>query len=510
MFYHKSSALACAIISLSAFQTLNAEDFYSLEVSPQKPYKLNEADAQKIYDQALSWSQESPETLKVHPSAKHFPGLLKDGYKTITKDIHLEHKKMPDHLRGINAKLGYSRNYNLPDNQTHYSTGLYAPAGKPIELTVPAELRGKVSVQIGIHSDKVPPNSKWHTEWRRMPLVTNTKLLDQEKVSITSPFGGLIYLNVAPEMSDLNATVRIEGGSPVAHYVAGKTSPEEFRVMLEASAAPWGEFETDNLIVTMSTEGLKKIKNLEESALIWKDIIGACYDLAQIPEPFFRKQRIVLDEQISLGLMHSGYPVMAHHREGVQHYEAEQFIYDPSTLNSAWGFFHEIGHNMQNYNDWVFSGTTEVSVNFFSLYVYDMIIMGRDKSHSGVSAESTQRAIKKFFDNGAKFEDWQKDPFLGLILFRQIRNEFGWDTYKKLFTRFNESSITGKPCYLPCESTGDQRKIDNWVYHLSDITQRDLAPFFKAWSIPVSDGVSEATKKWKKWMPYHFNPTPAK
>ncbi len=498
------AAIACLVLSLSSAK---AEDFLTLELSPEKPYSLsNEAEAQKIFDQAVKWSKESPDIRSIHPSAKHFPGLLKEGYEVVTKDVAVQHKKMPDHLRGINAKLGLSINYNLPNNQTHYSTGLYAPAGEPIEVTVPAEMRGKASVQIGIHTDKIPAKSNWHKEWRRMPLVTNTKALNEEKVTITSPFGGLIYINVDPEMSDINSSVRIAGAVEAVRYVAGKTTREEFATMLANSHAPWGEFETDNLIISMSTEGLRKIKEPEESARVWKDIIGACYDLAQIPEPFFRKQRIVLDEQIWLGLMHSGYPVMAHHREGVQHYEAEQFIYDLSSLSSAWGFFHEIGHNMQNTHDWVFSGTSEVSVNFFSLYIYDQVIMGMDKSHSGVSAAATQNAMKSYFANGAKFEEWKKSPFLGLILFRQIRNEFGWDVYKKIFARFNESSLTGKPCFLPCDSTGDQRKIDNWVYHLSDITKRDLAPFFKVWGIPVSDGVTAVTKQWEPWMPYHFNP----
>ncbi len=486
---------------------LHAADFFTLELSPERPYRLNNVqEANRILLQGAQWSQHSPDIRSIHPSAKHFPGLLKEGYQSISKDIPIKHKKMPDHLRGINKKLGLSRNFNFPNDLTHYSTGLYAPAGVPIELIVPADLRGKASVQIGIHTDTIPAQSSWHRHWRRMPYVTNSKALSDEKVTITSPFGGLIYINVDPEMQDLDSTLRISGGVQTARYIAGETTPEQFRAMLAQSPAPWGEFETDNLIITMSNEGLKKIKDPAESARVWQGIIGACYELAQIPEPFFRKQRIVLDEQISIGLMHSGYPVMAHHCEGVEHYEAEQFIYDPSTLSAAWGFFHEIGHNMQNTTDWVFSGTSEVSVNLFSLYIYDQIIMGSDQSHDGVSAAATQKAMKEYFAGGAQYEDWKKSPFLGLILFRQIRNEFGWDVYKKIFARFNESSLTNKPCYLPCESSGDQRKIDNWVYHLSDITQRDLAPFFIAWGIPVSAGISDSTKQWRPWMPYSFNP----
>ncbi len=491
---------------ICASSLLAAADFFTLEVSPQNPYKHIEPEATEIYEQGEKWSRESPTILTAHPSAKHFPGLLKEGYKTVKQEVSLKHKQITPEQQAIDMKLGYSRNFNLPNNVTHYSTGLYAPAGTVITITAPPSLIGKASAQIGIHTDKIPNKKHNNTHWRRMSHVTNTKPLDAEQITITSPFGGPIYINIDPKSPDIIAKLTIEGATPIAHYKDGKTSLKEWHQMLEQTAAPWGEFETDNLIITMSTEGLKKIKNPVATAQLWSDIIGACYDLAQIPQPFYRKQRIVLDEQIALGLMHSGYPIMAHHREGVQHYESEQFIYNPETLDAAWGFFHEIGHNMQNHVDWVFSGTTEVSVNFFSLYIYDQIIMGMDRSHTGVSAKSTRSAMNRYFARGAHFEEWKKDPFLGLILFRQIRNEFGWDVYKKLFARFNESSTLGVPCWLPCNSTGDARKIDNWVYHLSDITQRDLAPFFQAWGIPVSPQLAEYTKKWRMWMPYHFHP----
>ncbi len=484
-----------------------AKDFFTLEVSPKKPYIHAEPEATLIYEQGERWSRESPALLQVHPSAKHFPGLLKKGYKVVTRDVPLRHVQINSLFAAINKNLLISVNYNRPDNQTHYSTGLYAPAGKAITVQVPEQLIGKAEIQLGIHTDRIPTKTSWHREWRRMPFITTAKLIDKQSVTISNPFGGLIYINLRPEAADVSCRVRIEGGSPAPHYVQGETTMEQWRAMLSETAAPWGEFETENLIITMSTEGLRKIKDPERIAQVWSSIIGACYDLAQIPDPFFRKQRIVLDEQVWLGLMHSGYPVMAHHREGVQHYEAEQFIHEPETLENAWGFFHEIGHNMQNVTDWVFHGTMEVSVNLFSLYIYDQVIMGRELAHTGVSGKATRAAMERYFSNGARYEDWVKDPFLGLILFRQIRNEFGWDVFKKLFARFNAANIAGVPMELPCESTGDQRKIDYWVYHLSDLTQRDMAPFFLAWGIPVTPELVDYTaKRWRHWMPYHFKP----
>ena len=53
-----------------------------------------------------------------------------------------------------------------------------------------------------------------------------------------------------------------------------------------------------------------------------------------------------------------------------------ELLMKASKGGANWGFFHEIGHNMQNLN-WVFGGTTEVSNNFFSLYMFDRLMGGR-------------------------------------------------------------------------------------------------------------------------------------
>ena len=42
-------------------------------------------------------------------------------------------------------------------------------------------------------------------------------------------------------------------------------------------------------------------------------------------------------------------------------------------MAGSWGLYHELGHNHQN-RDWTFDGTVEVTVNLFTLYVYDKVL----------------------------------------------------------------------------------------------------------------------------------------
>jgi hypothetical protein len=167
-----------------------------------------------------------------------------------------------------------------------------------------------------------------------------------------------------------------------------------------------------------------------------------------------------------------------------------------------WGFFHEIGHNMQNL-DWVFGGTTEVSCNFFSLYMFDRLLGGRDDAHTGVSNKETQDMMKKYFSEGADYEKWKKNPFLGLIMFRQLQEAFGWETFKKFFRECHTlAAIDQAGTYAKT----DVQKRDLWAGLFSRAAGRNVAPFFEKWGIPISDAAKKDLSSLPEWMPYNFPP----
>ncbi|HEY5392303.1 MAG TPA: M60 family metallopeptidase, partial [Hanamia sp.] len=50
----------------------------------------------------------------------------------------------------------------------------------------------------------------------------------------------------------------------------------------------------------------------------------------------------------------------------------------------------------------------------------------------------------------------------------------------------------------------DQKKRDLWVSTFSKVTQRNIAPFFEKWGIPISDNVKSNLQNLTTWMPYNF------
>lgn len=475
-------------------------------ITPEKPLSVKDTTLRK---EVAKWCmqqlrEKDYRKIKAHPSADIFPGKVKDGYAFITKTIDIQHKKISDSLIPIVSKLDYSS----PWANTMYSTGLYAVPGEYVEIIIPKSLKDKnISVQIGCHSDRLDQWVASKEDWRRMPIIVKKQKLENEKTRVASPFGGLIYITASPKSDDWNEQVTINHAIAAPLFELGTTTQQDWESQLKNNKAPWGELASNDIIISIPDSVLQTVKDPEKVMKLWNLIIGGEMDLAQIPHPFYREQRLVVDEHIGGGFMHSGYPIMVHHSP-VKHMLSEDIIANPELLmkpskgGANWGFFHEIGHNMQNL-DWVFGGTTEVSCNFFSIYMFDRLMGGRDDAHSGVSNTNTQKMMKKYFTEGADYEKWKKDPFLGLVMFRQLQEAFGWESFKKFFREYQ--SMAAKDPTGSYVST-DERKRDLWVKTFSTITSRNIAPFFEKWGIPVSEEAKSDLSRYPVWMPYNFPP----
>jgi hypothetical protein len=319
----------------------------------------------------------------------------------------------------------------------------------------------------------------------------------------SNPFGGLIYISCPPTNAAWQADITFSNAVQSPLFRLGKTTDDEWKTMVEATGAPWGELATSNLILMLPTRVLKGIYDPTARMQIWDRVIGAEMDLAQLPVPFYRPQRLVTDVHMGGGFMHSGYPIMVHHcpEKGMS---TEGFISDPAQFSQPanggpnWGFFHEIGHNMQN-QDWVFDGTTEVSVNLFSLYCFDKIAGGRDNAHEGVSNRGTQKMLRDYFSKSPDFKHWQSDPFLALTTFPLIQNDFGWELFKRTFRRYQGLPDARRP-------KSDVEKRDRLVRYLSEAAGCNFAPYFTLWGIPLSHGLKSDLKKYPEWIPYNFPP----
>ncbi|MFA6275314.1 MAG: M60 family metallopeptidase [Pedobacter sp.] len=494
--------IALLATGLTTFAQDATKDPATVLITPQQTLSKNDTvfrkEISKWSDQVLKSTDYK--NIKAQPSSANFPGSVKEGYKFVSQPVAITHQKIADSLVSVVSTLGYS-GY---DSDVMYSTGLYAAAGEYIEVDVPKGTNvNDLSVQIGAHSDRLNYWVAGKEDWRRMPIITKKQKLVIGKNYLTSPFGGLIYIDIKPKGESRSIDFKISHAVTAPLFILGKTSQSDWQAQLKNNKAPWGEMATQNVILTLPDSVLQTIKNPDDVMKLWDLIVGGEMELAQMPLPFYRAQRLVPDEQIGGGYMHSGYPIMIHHSPS-KHMLSNEIMADPSLLmkpsggGANWGFFHEIGHNMQNLN-WVFGGTTEVSNNFFSLYMFDRLIGGRDNAHSAISNANTQKQMKKYFAEGPSYDKWKSDPFLGLIMFRQMQEGFGWESFKSFFIAYQKMGAT-------IGRLNDQQKRDLWVKTYSNIVKRNLAPFWNTWGVTISDATTKELSVYPQWKPYNFPP----
>jgi len=498
----KKTIFAALAIAFAFSGFAQQTDPSQIVISPLNPLSAKEVELRKSISE---WSNKelsntNYKQIRAHPSSVNFPGTAKTGYIFKNAKVHIKHEKIQDSLVGIVSKMQYSG----PWNNNLYSTGLYAVAGEPIEIDVPKNVNVKeLKVQIGTHSDRLDQWVAGGEDWRRMPIITKKQDLKNGKNYLTSPFGGLIYISFPPKADSWESDFVIDHAIASPQFILGKTTKKEWQNQLKANKAPWGELAANNVILTLPDSVLQKVNDPEEVMKLWDLIIGGEMELAQINQPYYRAQRIVIDEHIGGGFMHSGYPVMVHHSPSKRMLSADvvanpSLLMKPSKGGANWGFFHEIGHNLQNL-DWVFGGTTEVSCNFFSLYMFDRLLGGRDEAHSAIENVNTQKSMKKYFADRPDYEKWKKDAFLGLIMFRQLQEAFGWESFKAFFREYQKLANQE-------ERRNDQQKRDLWVKTFSTVTHQNIAPFFEKWGIPISDTTKNNLNNFPVWMPYNFPP----
>jgi hypothetical protein len=495
-----TSALCASLPAVAQDTNQAACTAENIVISTAKPLSTKQTQLRKALYALCQERLEAPAgKFGAHPSAAVFPGPVSTNAPRISRTLKLKHVPPPAEMMPLIKPLDYSD----PFAPTMYSTGLYAAPGEVVTVTIPADLVGKLQVQIGCHSDNLNEWEGSKQDWRRVPLLVSHRKLEAEHTQASNPFGGLVYLTCAPTAKAWEADITISNAVMAPWFILGQTTDTEWKRMLETTGAPWGELATDNVIIMLPTSVLKSVTDPAKRMAIWNTIIGATMDLAQLPVPFYRAQRLVTDVHIGGGFMHSGYPIMIHHCPELG-MSTEDYISDPARFAQPanggpnWGFFHEIGHNMQNL-DWVFDGTTEVSVNLFSLYCFDKVCGGRDAAHEGVSPSTTRRMLKSYFGKPANFKHWQSDPFLGLVTFRLIQNDFGWDLFKRTFRRYHVLPDDQRP-------KTDQEKRDRLVQYLSESANRNFAPYFVAWGIPITGSLQADLKKYPQWMPYDFPP----
>lgn len=399
------------------------------------------------------------ERVRAHPASESFPGAVKADAPRVTRTMTLP-----------------------ATNGGWQSTGLYAAAGEVVTITRPEAPRGRAwTVRIGVHTDTL-----WHLpQWKRAPEIVRAWSVPAGATKIASAFGGLISIE-RPRGGPVEVT--IEGAVEAPRFVLGTTTREQWEALRRAPA-PWGEIETPSVIVSAPASALRAIDDPTEIAELWQSVLDHAADLRAIPRQRPRGERYVPDVQISAGYMHSGYPIMTH-------LDVVDDLTQAAKLRAgSWGLFHELGHNHQD-GLWTFDGTVEVTCNLWSLYLMEKIA-GKPigTGHDALEPrEQREKRMRKHLGTGAKFERWKADPFLALEMYIQIREDFGWEPFKKVFAEYDALAAKDRP-------RTDVEKHEQWMVRMSRATGRNLGPFFERWGVPTGEAARASIADLPEWMP---------
>jgi hypothetical protein len=409
-----------------------------------------------------------PELMHPYPTATEFPGSVPASAQAVTRTVKID----TSHPRW-------------------HSTGLYAAPGQLIGVDVPSGVTNHgFRVRIGSHTDTL-----WHLDkWERFPDISLNYPIRTEHTRAANPFGGLIYLEVPEGTEVASFTATISGGVPAARFILGETSAEEWIRSRSESLAPWGELESNDLILTAPLGDLQKLDNPVELMNFWHNIMLSQADLAGWPAVPASPERIVFDQQISAGYLHSGYPIMGPLSLAGPSLSTAYLSKSGDFEGGRWGYYHELGHNHQS-DDWTFRGTVEVTVNLFSLYSFEVVNRVPVSENPRGSAEFRKKLMSEI--------DWQKPdfaklgPFHALVMYEQLQQAFGWDTFKILFRKYRALPASERP-------KTDLEKRDRWLVEFSRQTGKNLGPFFHAWGLETTPSARDSISSLPCWAPYEL------
>lgn len=458
--------------------------------TPKKPWK----DPGKInalmgkIDEILSGV---PQKTKAAPIAEVFPGVPEGEADIIERLVEID-----------------------PEISGWHSLGLYAPPGQKITVTVKGKAKFDMDLRIGCHTDFITTGhlEKNHDGvLKRPPKMTNTIRIKagEKKVELANPFGGLVYLDVKG-VHEKHRPVRVEisGGIASPLYVLGHkdakgvdiafVKTEDWQKQLAETKAPWGEIQVPRLIFSLPTEYLRMLKvprrlckNLQRGMAVQDWIIAWDKCKNQLATPM----RFVIDEQISVGWGHSGYPAMGYMAWG-------NCIRDGSLVTSgSWGLWHELGHNHQ-WSPFRFDGCTEVTVNIFSAISQTQAIeIPYERAWDGgsIAPEFMRNDIQSFLtkENKTTFDE-EENVRLKLYFFVELMRGLGYDSFRKVAIRHHEEQ----------PFNGESTNRDRWDWFmvtLSDVTEKNLVPYFERWKIDLSEKAKNKVKNGKHrtkiWVP---------
>lgn len=357
-----------------------------------------------------------------------------------------------------------------PRAMGNYITGLYAPAGEVMRLTIAAAdlaAVGSFYIYVGATLANGQANNIWmERDFNRMPVIANKMpvdasvcTFDKETETYTCYFGsylgGPIYVGSPSTKAPFQ--VEIAGAVEYPHLIYGLTTEAEYERLL-ASDAPYFDLEVFDNTVRFSGprtySDRYSYQELCEAALLWDKIArvskqvpsgsNAAYGIDFLFDPFVAAGAAVA----FVGRNTVNCPV--DWMDGCLN--VEKFV-----ENGSWGNIHEFNHHFQNFG---LPNGGEVTNNAVSLVSYSLF--------TRISAARSR--------DDAALTGWNAytDPSRALrILLENAKGEGAvesLDAYATILHAF------GQRVFI--EATKNGSGVDRWYKNLCDLTHYDLSYYF--------------------------------
>jgi hypothetical protein len=384
------------------------------------------------------------------------------------------------------------RTVAINTNQNRWlSTGMYAGPGQLVTMTFPASLVNRgYFVQISGHVDNISPRSSWE----RIPFGLGRKFpIDASMIEVASAFGGAIYIDVGktgrPNLGMVDITTT--GAIQAPYFVLGKTTNAAWVGGIRDYPGPYAELECSGVILSVPSAWIRHLDDPESLMSFWDEAVARQDWVAAHETLRTNPERINLDVQISVGLLHAGYP-----QQGPADYNTvsidgavQGVIVTLVELRKQgdWGWFHELGHEMQGRPDdsgnyYTFDGDGEVTVNIFANAAQEWGVPAPASSGWGWAnfpEEVMQRAITTVSNAGAANFD-SKDPY---PFYFQLADGFnGWQTYRDVMAIYGANHAADKAANLT-----NQQKKDLWLRRWSQASGFNMVEYMVShWKLEVS------------------------
>lgn len=436
--------------------------------------------------------------------ASVFPGLVGSNERRIDTNItlNMNYKYVPPaDIRVIQTP------------QPWFSTGLYAPAGEPVTIDVPAGIDG-LTVQIGGWTD----NLTGLQIIKRDPIIYNQLQLSVGKNYIRNLYGGSIYIRKNINITGQNAlTINIKGAVKSPDFILGETTNTDWNRMMQNSTVPWVQLRGKKIIFELPKFLFDKFPLADPTALMqewdrfmdldvykWKGLDDITSDsLNKAPE---LPVRVIMDAQLRTSYAHNSYPVVLQLDENL-------FVNEIANLanlkkNGAWRTMSEIGRNnitttwrfneISNVNElYLFKFANRIgSVNLSD--VHQNMRLGVDSAMWYIRGNLTDL----FPGNFAKEVPGITNNFIvRLVPFLQLFKTYGWGMF---------SYIENKARHSIRQSMSNQEKINFLYQAASEYAGKDLYMFFYTWNLlPTDIARDELTTKIPAKLDkdiYNYNP----